>query len=183
MLLVWYAATSVYVYSLKSEPVSADAAVVLGAAAWGNRPSPILRERINHAIELYRAGHVEHIIFTGGLGVKSPLTEAEVSRRYALGRGVPDSAIILEDKSADTIENLTNVREIALAHDIDTFIIVSTPMHMRRAMFIANRLGLDAYTSPTQTTRWLPNGTRPYLYVREVMANVHHWVLWPLIQP
>ncbi len=178
ILLGWYAAVSVPVYALRTDDVTADAAVVLGAAAWGSRPSPVYRERLNHAIALYQQGKVERLIFTGGVGIKSTQSEAEIGRQYALGRGVPDSAILLEPQSTSTIENLTNVRQLAAENDLHTFLIVSTPSHMKRAMLIAKRLGLDAYTSPTRSTLWLRNGTRQQLYVREVLGYAHHLLLF-----
>ncbi|MFZ0548892.1 MAG: ElyC/SanA/YdcF family protein, partial [Candidatus Promineifilaceae bacterium] len=68
LLFVLWSAVSIYVYSRRDEAQEADAAIVLGAAVFGTRPSPVLRERINHAVSLYEAGYVDKIIFTGGLG-------------------------------------------------------------------------------------------------------------------
>ena len=72
----------VYAYSRPQPlPNEADAAVVLGAAAWGNKPSPVFRERINHALTLYQTGRVKKIIFTGGTPKAGFATEAEVARQ------------------------------------------------------------------------------------------------------
>lgn len=172
VLLVWYAATTVYTFADKDERAPADAAIVLGAAAWGERPSPVLRERINHAIALYEQGWVRYLIFTGGRGLKSPLTEAEVARRYALSRGVPADAIVLEDRSTNTVENLTFARQVAEERGLHSFIIVSTPYHMQRALTIAHDLGLEAYTSPTRSIRWLTPISQTYSFVRETVSYV-----------
>ncbi|MGN7073210.1 YdcF family protein, partial [Neisseria sp. P0001.S004] len=87
----------------------ADAAVVLGAAAWDKRPSPVFRERINHAITLYQSHRVGKIIFTGGTPKKGFMTEAEVGRRYALKQGIPAHNILFENTSRNTYENLRNI--------------------------------------------------------------------------
>ncbi len=179
VLLLWYAATTVYTFAGKDERTPADAAIVLGAAAWGDRPSPVFRERINHAIALYEEGWVRYLLFTGGRGVKSPLAEAEVARRYAISRGVPAAAILLEDRSTNTLENLTFARQVAQANGLRSFIIVSTPYHMQRALSMAHDLGLEAYTSPTRTTRWLTPASQTYAFVRETVSYVVYLLAGP----
>ncbi|MCI0396285.1 MAG: YdcF family protein [Chloroflexi bacterium] len=169
----------VYFYAQRTETRQADAAIVLGAAAYGNRPSPVLRERINHAIELYRGGYVDTIIFTGGRGRTSRWSEAEVAARYALAQGIPQEAILLETRSTNTVENLAYAQQVAAGYDLQTFLIVSTPFHMRRAMAIAEDLGLEAYTSPTRTMRWINWYTRSRAFVREVGG----YIIYLLDQP
>jgi len=178
LLLGWYSALSVPLYAQRTDNITADAAIVLGAAVYGNRPSPVFRERINHAIQLYQDNQVDHIIFTGGIGNRDNISEAAVGRNYAIASGIPVSDILIEEQSTSTIENLTNVYELTKSTDIDTFLIVSTPSHQKRAMLVANRLGMDAYTSPTQTTRWLGTGLRQQLYIREVLGYAHHFLLF-----
>jgi uncharacterized SAM-binding protein YcdF (DUF218 family) len=163
-------ALDVYRFSLRDETRPADAAIVLGAAVYGERPSPVFRERINHAIGLYEAGLVTHIIFTGGVGYRDALAEAEVARNYALARGVPAEAILLETTSTSTWENLTNARLVAQQQGIETVLVVSTPFHMRRALALAEDVGLEAYSSPTRTTRWISRLTQTWSFAREVVA-------------
>ncbi len=148
----------------------ADTAIVLGAAVFRDRPSPVLRERINHAIQLYEQGIVSKIIFTGGLGSWDTRTEAEISASYAMARGIPVEDILLEAKSTSTRENLTNAQQIATANNIDSFLIVSTPFHMKRAMTMADNLGMDAHASPTRTTQWISGLTKSRAYMREVVV-------------
>ena len=133
---------------------SADAAVILGAAAWDKRPSPVFRERINHALNLYQSNQVESLIFTGGTPKQGFMTEAEVGRRYALQQGIPARDIYFENLSRDTYQNLFNTRIIMRNHNIQTIIIVSDPYHMARAAAVARNLGLDAQNSPTPTSRF-----------------------------
>lgn len=182
LLLLWWSAAGIAVYSQWSSETTADAAVVLGAAAWGNRPSPIFRERINHAVQLYQSGRVERLIFTGGVGIKSSTPEALVARDYAMRRGVPMQAIIVETQSQSTAGNLRNAQIVAAANEVDSLLIVSTPFHMRRAMLIAERLQLNAEPSPTRTTVWRRNGSRVMLYGREMAALLYYQFAWqPLV--
>lgn len=169
-------AIDLYLFAKRDETRPADAAIVLGAAAFGNRPSPVLRERINHAIRLHEQGIVKMIIFTGGQGERSALSEAAVSARYALANGVPQEAILLEEASRNTYENLTNAQKLAKEHHLTSFLIVSTPFHMRRAMWMAHELGLDAFSSPTRTTRWISTYTKSRAFMREVVAYIAYAV-------
>ena len=167
-----YAAYDVYRFAQRDEAQPTDAAIVLGAAVFGNRPSPVLRERINHAIQLYEDGLVTHIIFTGGSGGDGEATEAAVSAAYAMRQGVPQSAILLEEQSTNTRENLANAQQIGAEHQLESFLIVSTPFHMRRATLIAAELEMTAHSSPTRSTRWISPYTRFRAYAREVVAYV-----------
>jgi len=130
----------------------------------------VLRERINHAILLYEQGLVDTIIFTGGKGSPKALSEADVSARYAIAHGIPQEAILREDQSVNTIENLENTQKIAVENGLHTFLVVSTPFHMKRAMAIADSIGLEVYSSPTRTTRWISWRTKTRAYGREVVA-------------
>jgi uncharacterized SAM-binding protein YcdF (DUF218 family) len=172
LLLVLYSAVSIYAYSRRDEAREADAAIVLGAAVFGDRPSPVLRERINHAIYLYETGYVDRIIFTGGLGHTALVTEAEASAIYARSRGIPEEAIFLETTSTTTRENLRNARLIAAENGLKTFLIVSTPFHMKRALSIADDLSMEAYSSPTRTTRWISAYTKSRAFAQEVVSYI-----------
>ncbi len=175
-LLIVYAALEVARFGRRDDARQADAAVVLGAAVFDDQPSPVLRERINHAILLYERGLVENIVFTGGKGSVDELTEAAVSAQYAIAHGIPEDTILLEDKSTTTIENLVNTEQIAAEKGLDTFLIVSTPFHMKRAMAIADAVGLEAYPSPTRTTKWISWRTKTRAYVREVLVYAAYLV-------
>ncbi|ULJ62518.1 YdcF family protein [Wielerella bovis] len=135
-------------------PTHADAAVVLGAAAWGKNPSPVFRERINHALILYQTERVDKLIFTGGTPKKGFPTEAEVARWFAIKQGVPERDIIFETRSKDTYQNLANTRLMMQKHHVKNVIIVTDPYHMARAMTMAQDLGIRASPSPTPTSRY-----------------------------
>ncbi len=169
-LLLAGIASDVYRFSLRDETRPADAAIVLGAAVYGERPSPVFRERINHAVHLYHQGTVQAIIFTGGVGRRDRLAEAEVGRSYALAQGVPAAAILIETDSTNTRENLANARAVAHENGLHSFLIVSTPYHMRRALSLAHDLHMDATSSPTRTIHWISWFTQSRAFAREVVA-------------
>ncbi len=157
----------IYRFSFESDPSPADAAIVLGAAVWNEQPSPVFAERIKHAIHLYQEGQVRAIIFTGGVGANDPLAEALVARSYALAHGVPAEAIFYETLSKDTQENLQGAKAIIEQQQLGRVLIVSDPLHLRRAIVIARDLGLDAYSSPTPISRYTGLQSRLVFLLRE----------------
>ena len=156
-LLLTIIATAVRIYSYGSVPADtqADAAVVLGAAVWSQNVSPVFRERINHAVDLYRRGKVRKVIFTGGQGNANEPTEAAAARSYAQANGIPIQDILVEQKSHTTYENIVNAKRLADANQLKTVLLVSDPLHMKRAVTMARDVGLNAYPSPTPTTRYV----------------------------
>src|SRR5438876_7600577 len=102
-------AAAVLIWSSRDEARPAQAIVVLGAAQYAGKPSPVLRARLDHAIELWRAKLAPFLIVTGGRGSGDTTSEAAVERRYAITQGVPPNSIWLEDGSRTTSEALRNV--------------------------------------------------------------------------
>ena len=148
-------ALRIYTYGGTTSDTQADAAIVLGAAVWRQGVSPVFRERINHAIDLYRRGRVHKIIFTGGQGNRNEPTEAAAARAYAVSNGIAQSDILIEQRSHTTYENLVYAKQLADVHGLKKVLIVSDPMHMKRAIAMAHDVGLDAHPSPTLTTRYI----------------------------
>jgi len=147
-------ASRIYSFGNTRSDASADAAIVLGAAVWSSGVSPVFRERINHGIDLYRTGKVRKLIFTGGQGNSGEPTESSAARDYALQSGVPAQDILIEEKSHTTYENIRYAKQVADAHNIKRVLIVSDPLHMKRAVLMAQDVGLIAQPSPTPTTRY-----------------------------
>lgn len=158
---------SIVSFSEKDETRKADAAIVLGASVYDNSPSPVFSERINHAVDLYNEGDVETIIMTGGVGKGNIRSEADIAREYAEQRGVPAEAILKEEASTITEENLENAKKVMSEHGMDTALIVSDPLHMKRAMLYAKDLGMTAYSSPTPTTLYRSWKTKLPFLMRE----------------
>lgn len=167
-----YQAVSIWQYGKKTEPMKTDAAIVLGAAVWGSEPSPVFRERIHHAIYLYETNAVEMIIFTGGKGAEDELAEAEVAKVYATKKGVPTAAIITEKTSRITEENLRYAKAVAAEFNLQTYTIISDPLHMKRTMLLAKQLDMEAYASPTQTTVYRSLKTKVPFLCREVFYYI-----------
>lgn len=154
LFLQTWALYQVWHYAQPHTLQQADAAVVLGAAAWGKNPSPVFKERINYGLKLYHDGVVEKLIFTGGTPVQGYPTEAAVAARYAGKQGIKQADMILESQSRDTYENLYNTRELLAGSEMKRLIVISDPHHLARAHFIAADLGMDVQTAPTPTSRY-----------------------------
>ncbi|MEJ8547239.1 YdcF family protein [Brevibacillus borstelensis] len=147
-------------------PRKADVAIVLGAAVWGERPSPGLRERLDQALELYRQGYVPYLLVTGGLGEGKTSTEASVMRNYLVEQGVPEDRIFMEHQARDTYENLLFSKEIMQQHGLSQALVVSHDYHLARAVDMAETIDLDA--SPVGVTSHVLYS--PYYKAREVLA-------------
>ncbi len=154
-------------YGKKDDKNPSDAAIILGAGASDNGVSPVYRERINHGIWLYENGYVDYIILTGGVGEGNRNSDAYIARQYVLSMSVPDEAVFLEENSGITEENLENAKIIMDEHSLDTAIIVSDPLHMKRAMLMAKDYGITAYSSPTPTTMYKTLKTKLPFLIRE----------------
>ena len=167
LLAIASTASSIYFYGSKTNNIKADAAIVLGAAVWGEEPSPVFRERINHAINLYKNGKIRTIIFTGGVGDSNEPAEAIAGKHYAMTQQVKATDILIETQSRTTHQNLKNALEVASANQLNKFLIVSDPLHMKRAVLMAKDLGMDAYPSPTPTTRYRSFRSQIEFLIRE----------------
>jgi uncharacterized SAM-binding protein YcdF (DUF218 family) len=139
-----------------------DAIVVLGAAQYNGRPSGALAARLDHAIELFKEGDAPYLITTGGNLPGDNYTEAQTGFNYATKRGVPASAILMEDTGGSTLESIQNVRAIFDAHGLHTALFVSDRSHMLRVLRMAEDQGIEAWSSPTQTSPDDIDGTLVY---------------------
>lgn len=156
---------------------SGEAGIVLGAAVIGDAPSPVFAARIDHAAALYKAGRVKRLVLTGGRSPEDAISEAAAARAYAQGQGVPASAILIEDRSRTTRQNIDNARKVLGGAAGQPVLIVSDPLHMRRAMAMAADAGLNAQPAPTPTSRYRSLGTQLPFLAREVWFIHAHWLL------
>lgn len=170
-------ARSIVRYSRVNEARSADAAVVLGAAAPNGTVSPVYRERINHAIGLYESGLVKTIIMTGGTADGNTVSDALAAKNYAVSQGIPESSVLVEDQSTITEENLEYAKKIMDEHGLDTALIVSDPLHMKRAMLMAEDYELTAYSSPTRTSMYKSLRTKIPFLLREEFFYIGYRVV------
>lgn len=126
----------------------ADAIVVLGAAQYNGRPSPVLQARLDHALDLYDRGLATRLIFTGGTGVGDTVSEAEVSRRYALSHGVPASAIMTERDGLSSAQSVRAAAALMQSAGLESALIVSDSYHMMRLELLARRSHIVPYRAP-----------------------------------
>jgi uncharacterized SAM-binding protein YcdF (DUF218 family) len=166
VIVAWLvSAASVLLWGARDRARASDAIVVLGAAQYVGRPSPVLRARLDHALDLWQRGLAPRLIFTGGTGIGDTTSEAAVSRNYALKHGVPDTAILMENEGRTTRESLAAVSVIMHARQMRTAILVSDPFHMLRLRILSTQYGVDAYTSPTKTSPISANKAQAFAYV------------------
>ena len=172
LIFLCYSAFSIWSFGGKNQLVKTDVAIVLGAAAWGDEPSPVLLERINHSIWLYENDYVEKIIFTGGKGKDDEYAESEVARDYAIKNDIPPEDILIETQSNITEENLSYAYEIAKEKNLNTFTLVSDPLHMKRAILMAKDIGIEAYSSPTQSSVYKTLNSKVPFFFRELFFYI-----------
>ena len=159
-------------FSTKDQKCKADAAIILGAATYDGKVSPVYQERINHGITLYKKGYVKKLIFTGGKAKGNKESDAYAAKQYAVSQGIPEADIWTEDISVITQENLENAKIIMESNKCSVAIIVSDPLHMKRAMLLAKDAGITAYSSPTPTSRYISLRTKIPFLARETFFYI-----------
>jgi uncharacterized SAM-binding protein YcdF (DUF218 family) len=153
LLVLYVAATFVQVYrsSRDDGAVAADAIVVLGAAQYDGRPSPILQDRLDHALALYEDDFADTIVLTGGRRAGDRFTEATAGYNYLRRQGVPDEALLREVDGTSTWESLAASARFLIARDLTKVVLVTDGYHAKRVGAIADGLGLDASVSPSHS--------------------------------
>jgi uncharacterized SAM-binding protein YcdF (DUF218 family) len=158
-------AAAVLIWSSRDEARPAQAIVVLGAAQYAGKPSPVLRARLDHALDLWNRRLASLLILTGGTGSGDTTSEAAVGRTYARKHGVPDSAILVESEGRTTSESMRAVAGMLEVRGLQSALLVSDPFHMLRLRILARRFGFTPYTSPTQTSPISPNREERWKYI------------------
>jgi len=125
--LIGYTAFRIWDQGNRDERPTADAIVVMGAAQYDGRPSPIFAARLDHAIELFHDGVAPVLIVTGGKAEGDRTTEAASAQIYATQRDVPDDAILVEDQSRTTLQSIHLVAALMADHGLETAVFVSDP--------------------------------------------------------
>jgi uncharacterized SAM-binding protein YcdF (DUF218 family) len=157
LLLAYFAVTTTLVarWMGKDERPRVDAIVVLGAAQYDGRPSAIYEARLEHAIDLWSGKVAPVLVFTGGKERGDRFTEGGSGARWAIEHGVPAEAVLTEERSRTTYQNLAGAKRLLQRRDPGRrprIVVVSDPFHMFRAVKQAADLGMDAYPSPTRTS-------------------------------
>lgn len=176
MFWLAYMGFSIWQFGRLDQAVTADCIIVLGAAVNGDQPSPVFAERIRHGVNLYQQGMAKKLLFTGGYGVGQRYAESSVASTFALKMGVPAADILTEHQSHTTLQNFVQANAIMNKHRLDSAIIVSDPLHMKRALLMADDLGMNAVPSPTPTTRYQSWGKQWEFLCRELYFLHHYWL-------
>lgn len=135
-----------------SGSISVDAIVVLGAAQYNGRPSPVLRGRLDHALALYRRSVAPLVVVTGGRQPGDTTTEASASANYLLVHGVPDRRIVREVQGRDTYQSLAATARVLRKKGFSRVVLVTDGFHAARVAAIAEEVGMHPRTSPVQST-------------------------------
>jgi uncharacterized SAM-binding protein YcdF (DUF218 family) len=132
----------------------ADAIIVLGAAQYNGRPSPVLQARLDHAIALFKRGLARKLVVTGGVGRGDTVSEGEVARRYAESKGIPATAIMVDKRGVTSAESMAAAGTLLNANKrstAPTALIVSDSYHMLRLELLALKSGIQPYRAPAKT--------------------------------
>ena len=151
-LLLGYTAVRISAQGDRDERRSADAIVVLGAAQFNGTPGGVFEARLRHAVSLYDEGLASYLIVTGGKLPGDRTTEAATARRWAIEHGVPEDAILGEDKGRNTLGSIEAVARIMRDHGLTSAVFVSDQTHMLRVLRMASDQGIVAWGSPTRTS-------------------------------
>jgi len=169
LLHFFYKSAILYNFKNRFSLGKADAAIVLGAATFGKKPSPVFKSRIDYAVQLFKNKLINWIIFTGGMDKKNKLPEAVVAQMYAHKQGVPSSRILIETKSKSTKENLIFAKNLAKKYKINSFLIISDPYHMKRAMNFAESFLINTYPAPVISSRYKSYSKKLNFLIREMI--------------
>ncbi|MEL6671344.1 MAG: YdcF family protein [Bacteroidota bacterium] len=150
----------IYQYSLRYSDQAAPVAIILGAGSHHGNLSPVFRERVEEGISLWQEKRVDYLLFTGGMGQGEEIADSDAARQYARERGIPGTAIFTEKSSTITYENLLEARKIMRQQHWESALLVSDPLHMKRAMSMCDALDITAYSVPTRTSMYRSRSTK-----------------------
>ncbi len=156
------------------EAQRADVIIVLGAAEYRGRPSPVLQARLDHALSLYRRGLARYVLTTGGAGGDPVYTEGEVGRAYLVRHGIPSEATLVEPAGATTAQSLDAAVEIMRRENLHSCIVVSDGYHIYRVKRLLQERNVQVYGSPRPGGAALSPQQRSWLYLRQALG----FALW-----
>jgi len=180
-LLIWFAWTCFWVVreSWKQEVHPADAIIVLGAAEYAGRPSPVLKARLDHAFDLFQRGVAPVVITTGGSGDDPKYSEGGVGHDYLMRRGIPEASLIAETQGSDTAQSAERIAVIMHKNHMKTCIAVSDEYHVFRIRKLLEHEGLKVYVAPRPDSRPRSLRQRIHAVIREAIG----YMAWRLHLP
>ena len=141
-----------------------DCILILGAGIWGDKPSPMLQDRLDEGVKLYKEGIASKIIMSGDHG-REEYDEVNIMKEYAIEQGVPSEDIFMDHAGFSTYESIYRSKEI---FDADNIVIVTQEYHLYRALYIAEKLDINAYGVNSDPRKY--NG-QTFRELREILAR------------
>jgi uncharacterized SAM-binding protein YcdF (DUF218 family) len=178
-LYVAYLSVRIEQQAAREEARPADLIMVLGAAEYRGRPSPVLRARLDHALQLWRRKLAPRIMTTGGAGGDPVYTEGGVGRAYLIGEGVPSEAIVVENQGESTVHSIAAAAEIMRRMGLRSVIVVSDGYHIYRVKQMLQFRGIEVYGSPRPDTTRHDAIREHWKYVKQAIG----YALWRLGVP
>jgi vancomycin permeability regulator SanA len=171
-----YVARQIARQSTVDEARSADVILVLGAAEYRGKPSPVLQARLNHALLLYLKNYAPYILTTGGAGGDPRFTEADVARAYLIEHGVPSEDILTDAEGSTTAQSVDGAAEIMHRMNLNSCIVVSDGYHIYRVKRFLEAHQIRVFGSPRPASKSLTPRQARWLYLRQAVG----FVLWQL---
>ncbi len=171
---LFYVAKQIERQSTTDEAQKADVIIVMGAAEYHGRPSPVLQGRLNHALLLYVKGLAPYVLTTGGAGGDPEFTEGGVGRVYLTQRGVRPDAILIENQGSTTSESLSSAAETMHRMGLHSCIVVSDGYHIYRVKRLLEARGFTVYGSPRPPGGSLGPTELRWLYLKQAVG----FALW-----
>jgi uncharacterized SAM-binding protein YcdF (DUF218 family) len=173
---LFYVARQIERQSTTEEAQRADVIIVMGAAEYRGKPSPVLQGRLNHALLLYLRGFAPYVLTTGGAGGDPDYTEGGVGKAYLTSRGVPENAILMESRGSTTAQSLSSAVEMMRRKDFHSCLIVSDGYHIFRVKRFLEARGFRVYGSPRPPAGSLGPSELRWLYFKQAVG----FGLWQL---
>jgi uncharacterized SAM-binding protein YcdF (DUF218 family) len=149
----------------------ADAIVVFGAAEYSGHPSPVLKARLDHALELFNKGLAPVVITTGGAAADPTFSEGGVGRDYLMRHGIPEKNLIAETQASDTAQSAVRVAVIMRANGLHSCVAVSDAYHVFRIKRVLEHEGIGpVYEAPRPDSKPHSVGQRLYAILREACS-------------
>lgn len=174
-LILIFIQVDVIVFGNKSKPIKSDCIIVLGCQVKGTSPSPFLQARLNDSIRLYKEGYGKYIIVSGGKGTGEDITEASAMKVFLLGKGIDKNKIIMEDKSKNTMENLSFSKNVMESKGFKTGVVVSNKYHLKRVSLMSKKLKMNTSYSGVFVSHYALTEYKGY--AREVLGILKFLVL------
>jgi len=159
----------------QASELKADCILVLGARVWNTEPGPMLADRLLQGIELYKAGISDKLLMSGDHGTKE-YDEVNAMKKFAIENGVPSEHVFMDHAGFSTYESMYRARDV---FQVKKVVIVTQKFHLYRALYIANKLGLDAYGVASDPRRY---ARQEYIEIREIFARIKDF-FQVIIQP